>query len=500
MAWLQELSAYPILDAFLCVGLALAALVLRQLAHRSRLGKRLNASFTLIVVGLLVGALGICVRLAGFPGAAPYFDAALFGALAIGLVRTALTVFVDFYLRQREGAIVSAIIRDVASVIAYFVVIVAVLRTTLNINLPSLVATSAVLTVIVGLALQDVLGNLFSGLVLELEAPFAHGDWVRIGSFEGTIEETGWRTTKIRTRVNELVTLPNAMLAKEAVVNYSRPDPRQGETLHFEAAYEAPPNLVKDVVAEVLRDDPDVVRSPLSEVWLDHFGESGVGYAIRYWITNFAARERIRDRIQSNIWYALRRANVRIPFPARDIFVHRGAHAARAVDHADLMATLRQVPLLAPLDDAALGRLAARVRRLTFGQGEVVVREGDQGDSFYVIERGAAEVTLRGRAERTLDDLGAGSFFGEMSLLAGEPRTATVSAATDLDVLVVDREAFRDIISADPALLGPLSEIAARRQAATEEQQRLLEARRAEVPDGQQAQRLRERIRAFFRL
>lgn len=500
VGWLQEFSSHPILGALVCVVLALLLLVLRQLAHRSRLGKRLNASFTLMVVGLLFGAIGTSLRLAGLSAAAPYFDAALFGAVAIGIVRAALTVFVDFYLRQREGAAVSAIVRDVASVVAYFVVVVAVLRSTLDINLPSLVATSAVLTVIIGLALQDVLSNLFSGLVLELEAPFTHGDWVRIGGFEGTVEEIGWRSTKIRTRLNELVTLPNAMLAKEAVVNYSRPDPRYGDTLHFEAAYEVPPNLVKDTVMTVLEADRDVRRTPVAEVRLDRYGEIGVGYAIRYWATDFAERDSIRSRIMTNLWYALQRANVRIPIPARDVFVHSGAPAALSPDHADLTATLRAVPLLAPLDDTALARLATRVRRLTFGKGEVVVRGGEPGDSFYVIERGAAEVTLNGGVARALDHLQAGSFFGEMSLLAGEPRSATVCAITDLAVLVVDREAFKDIISADPALLGPLSEIAARRQAATEEHQRRLEATPHEPANGQQAQRLRERIRAFFRL
>ena len=177
---------------------------------------------------------------------------------------------------------------------------------TLDINLTSLVATSAVLTVIIGLALQDVLSNLFSGLVLELEAPFSPGDWVRIGAFEGKVEETGWRTTKLRTRVNELVTLPNAMLSKEALVNYSRPDPSFGDTLHFEAAYEAPPNVVKDAVMGVLDAEAAVLRVPRTEVRLMKYGESGVGYAIRYWITDFDNLERIRNRIMTNLWYAFR--------------------------------------------------------------------------------------------------------------------------------------------------------------------------------------------------
>src|ERR1035437_3642585 len=171
MAWLHELSSHPLIGGFVCLMLALTLLVLRRLVHRSPLERRLHASFSLIVIGLLFGGLGSGIRLTGLAALAPDVCSVLVGGGAIGTVRAGLTLFVDFYLRQREGAVVSGIIRDVASIIAYFLVIVIVLRTTLDINLASLVATSAVLTVIVGLALQDLLSNLFSGLVLELEAP-----------------------------------------------------------------------------------------------------------------------------------------------------------------------------------------------------------------------------------------------------------------------------------------------------------------------------------------
>jgi small-conductance mechanosensitive channel/CRP-like cAMP-binding protein len=501
MAWLQELSSHPFLGSFLCLLLALVVLVVRPLARRTRLTRDLDASLTLMMWGLLFGALSTSASALGWSTSVPYLNAVFVGALGIGIVRAALTLFVDLYLSQREGAVISAIFRDVASVIAYFLVIVGVLRSTLDINLASLVATSAVLTVIVGLALQDVLSNLFSGLVLELEAPFNPGDWVRIGAFEGTVEETGWRTTKIRTRVNELVTLPNALMSKEAVVNFSRPDLLYADMLRFDADCAAPPNVVKEAARAVLLAAPDVLRTPEPEIWLDRYGESGIGYVLRFWINNFAERDRIRSRILTNLWYALQRADVRIPFPVRDVFVHHVEPAAVSQDHSALVELLRHVPLLAPLDAEQLQRLAMRVHRHTFGTGETVVREHEPGDSFYVIERGAAEVTLGDDGlAKTLGRLQASDFFGEMSLLAGEARTATVRAVSDLAVLVIDREAFKDIISADPELLEPLSQIAARRHAAQEEYRRQRGTKPAPEAEAQHAQRLRERIKAFFRL
>ena len=500
MQWLIELGSHPVLGDAVYLVAALAALVLRQLAHRSRLGRDLDASFSLIALGLVVGAASIAVEVAGFTRAAPYLDAVFVCAVAVGAVRAVITFFVDFYLRQREGAAVSAIFRDVASIVAYFLVVVFVLRLTLDINLASLVATSAVLTVIVGLALQDVLGNLFSGLALEMEAHYDPGDWVRVGNFEGRVQETGWRTTRIVTRNNESVSLPNAIISKEGVINYSRPSPLFRDQLELDAAYEIPPNVVKEAIVEVLAADPDVCRTPEAEVRLQEYRDSGIHYDVRYWITDFGARERIRNRLMTALWYAMRRSNVRFPFPARDVFVYTGESAPAAAEAADPVTILRGVHLLEPLSDAEIERLARRVRRLTFGTGETVVRQGDSGDSFYVIERGAAEITLmENGASRRLGHLEAGDFFGEMSLLAGDPRNATVRASGDLVVLEVDRGAFKETLSANPAILEPLSTVAAHRQEARQQSLRELQSARAAV-DPQQVRRLRERIKDFFRL
>lgn len=497
---LAEFRSHPLWDASAWVLVAIVALGLRQLAHRSRLANHLDASLSLIAFGVFVGGFAVLTRLAGWGGLTPYFDALVLGCLALGGVRVVLTLFVDFYLRERRGAAVSAIIRDVASIVAYFIVVVVVLRTTLDINLASVVATSAVLTAIVGLALQDQLGNLFSGLVLEIDAPFVPGDWVRLGDYEGIVEETNWRTTKLRTRVNEIVVLPNAMLSKQAIVNYTRPSPLYGDTLRFDVAYEAPPNVVREVVEQVFSSDPAVESSPAIEVRLQQFGDSGVHYAVRYWISEFGELERIRNRLHTNLWYGLRRAGLRQPFPARDVFVYQGEKSEGATPEVELLGRLRGVPLLAVLDEAALLQLAGKVRRWTFGRGEVVVREGDPGDSFYVIESGSGEVLIgqQGRLEQ-LGTLGPGSFFGEMSLLAGEPRTATVRASSDLAVLVIGRDAFKEIIGANPALLEPISELAARRHADQEVHRHAHGSQQAEV-DVQRVKGLSERIRQFLRL
>lgn len=498
--WWLSTTQSPVRTEILLVVAVAVLLGLRSALHRSRLGRRLDAGLALIIVALLALAIATAAAAQGADAAVPFARAVFIAALAIAVVRIVVVLIVDVYLRERHRVQVSAIVRDIVALGVYFLIILVVLRATLDINLASLIATSAVLTAIIGLALQDVLSSVISGLVLEAEEPFRASDWVRVGAFEGQVVETGWRTTQIRTRNNELVVLPNTYLAREPLVNFVRPDPRHRDIFGFDAAYEMPPNMVKAAILGVLNSDRSVLRAPAPEVHTVEFRESAIGYQVRYWVVDFANLLVIRDRLMTNIWYATRRAGVRIPFPATDLFVHT-VPPVSPLEEGDIAAALSKVPLLAPLSAEEMSLLATHVSRLPYATGEAIVREGEPGDSFYLIERGSVVVTIgdANGGTRMLNRMAAGEYFGEMSLLTGEPRSATVVAESDVAVLEVERSDFEHVLAANPALLEPVSQIAARRQEAQ------LETRRSQPtqpPFAQDdaAQRLLQRIRTFFRL
>jgi small-conductance mechanosensitive channel len=499
--WIDFTATHPLVSAGLFVLAIVVLSAVRLLLRRTRMGNRLNSPVTLIRVGLVFGALAVLGPSDGDATLVRYAHAAFVAAVLIGTVRVAIIVFVDFYLRERQGAAVSSIVRDVASILTYFLIILLVLRYTLDINLASLIATSAVLTAIIGLALQDVLGAVISGLVLEVEAPFGPGDWMKVGSFEGQVVETGWRTTRIRTRVNEVVTLPNTYLAREPMVNYSRPDPNYGDTLLVDAAYEIAPGDVKRTAFSVLNEEPAVLRDPPAEVWTLRYKDFSIEYAIRYWIDQFGELDRIRDRIMTNIWYAFRRDGIRIPFPVRESVLVREPPRPR-LELGDVLATLKGVSLLAPLSEQCFATLAAQARRLIFGRGELIVREGDPGSSFYVIEHGHVAVVIGrndGSAGRTIAEIGPGDFFGEMSLLAGEKRTATVVALDDVAVLEVSSAAFHQILVSNPAILEPICQLATHRGEQQREHRKAGQAMPVFAADPA-AQRLMMRIKSFFRI
>lgn len=499
--WFTPQTLAPaVSEALLVLAIALT-LGARVALRRTRLRQRLDSALALLALGLAVGA----VALLGPPGrdAGPllYVRAFCVAAVAIGAARVLLVLFVDFHVRRRRGAAVSRIFSDVGSVLIYFLIIGAVLRFTLDLDLTSLVATSAVLTAIVGLAFQDVLGSVVSGLAIEIEDPFVPGDWIRVGSHEGKVLETGWRTTRIRTRVDEVITLPNTFLAREPVVNYSRPSPLFGDTFRFEAGLEAPPDVIKQAAFAVLHGEPAVLRIPAAEVRTEQFTRSGVQYALRYWIDDFDERERIHARIVANLWYSLRRFGVRLPLAGRDIVLHPTA-LQPTLAMGDTRAAIGRVGLCGSLGEERLDRLAQQAERNLFGDGETIVRQGDAGDSFFILEHGRARVLLAtadGAPAQALAELQAGDYFGEMSLLAGEPRSATVVALGAVSVLELGRAAFQEIVEADPSVLEPMSQVAAQR---AEEQRHLRQAtqRVSSETKAVDAQRLLLRIRAWFRV
>ena len=310
-------------------------------------------------------------------------------------------------------------------------------------------ATTAVGAVILGFALQDTLGNLFAGLAIQIEKPFRVGHWVTIGGESGLVSEITWRATKIRTKAGNFVIVPNSVLARESITNYSEPTLETRVEVEVGAGYDTPPNEVKAVIRNALRDEPLIVRTREPEVLLVDFGGSAIVYRVRVWTTDFAADERVRDRIRSQIYYAFRRSGINIPYP---IQVEIDQPLAPPADRGPSVAAIDAVDIFAPLSAAQRLELTDAAHPALYAQGEVIVREGDRGSSMFVVRTGEASLKLADGGDE-IAHFRHGDFFGEMSLLTGEPRTATVTAATDCELLEIGADAFRRVALADPAVV-----------------------------------------------
>lgn len=331
-----------------------------------------------------------------------------------------------------------------------------------------LIATSAVSAVVVGFALQDTLGNAFAGLALQSEKPFHVGHWIKVGEFEGRVAEVTWRATKLRTKTGNFVVLPNNLVSKEAITNYSEPATPTRIQAEVGASYLSPPNQVKAVMAEALANCPRVLAAPAPDVLLVSFDNSAVTYRARFWIEDYERDEVARDQVRTAIYYAFQRHGIEIPWPIQVEYSKAWPEPDAAARQREREGLLAGIDLFATLDDEQRRELAAATTTRVFGDGEAIVRQGAPGHSMFAICSGRASVTLEPE-RRQVAMIESGGYFGEMSLLTGEPRTATVTAAGDTTVLEIDAELFRQLGASHPGEIEKIGIAAAARRSELEQ-------------------------------
>lgn len=365
--------------------------------------------------------------------------------------------------------------------------------------------TSAVGAVVVGFALQDTLGNAFAGLAIQVEKPFRVGHWIQVGGFEGRVAEITWRATKLQTKTGNFVVVPNNIMSKEAITNYSEPAVPTRLEVEVGASYDTPPNEVKAVLREALASAPDALTSPAPDVVIAEFANSAITYRVRFWVADFARDEVARDQVRAAIYYAFRRHEIEIPYPIQ-VEIPRMPSARVERDTEERAALLDRVAVLAPLTRAERLELAESARERPYGAGEIVVRQDDPGQSMFVVCSGRVRVTIEpergagrqaGAASQELAVIGPGGYFGEMSLLTGDPRAATVTALEDCDLLEIAADDFRRLVLGNPDVVEEIGRAALQRRDE-------LETTRAAVVvaamTDESASRLLARIRKFLRL
>jgi small-conductance mechanosensitive channel len=366
------------------------------------------------------------------------------------------------------------IMRDLLLALTY--VVVAITIPSKDIDVTGIVATSAVVTAVIGLSFQDTLGNMMGGMALQMERAFGVGDWIRVDGQEGIVKEIRWRHTAIETRNWDTIVIPNSALMKSHVTVLGRRtgQPRQHrQWVYFAVDFRYSPADVIESVETALRADaiPCVAAQPPPNCVLMDFKESYCSYAVRYWLTDLAVDDPTNSIVRTRIYFALRRAHIPLSIPAHSLFVTEEDQSR--VERKNLKEienraqALQRVELFHSLTDEERRALAARLRTAPFVRGEVMTRQGAKAHWLYLITQGDAEVRISGdgNLSETIATLHAGDFFGEMGMMTGEPRSATVVALTDVQCYRVDKEAFHDILRSRPEIAEDVSEVLARRRA-----------------------------------
>src|SRR5947199_10621748 len=280
--------------------------------------------------------------------------------------------------------------------------------------------------------------------------------------------EINWRSTRLCTNDNIYLDIPNNEIVRTTIINLHYPTEAHAMRIRVGVDYNMPPNRVKDALVRAAQSAKNVLPSPPVKVFLVEFGDHAVTYEIKYYMGNHARFNETNDAVRTNVWYELKRQRINIPYPIRTLQLERRSQPAPE-GHQEARVILRGEPLFQCLSDSQIDNLVKQSELNHFGRGERVIEEGAEGDSMFILLRGAAEVSVsKNGSTIPVATLSSGDCFGEMSLLTGEKRSATVRAQRDCYVMEISKRVMAGIIQQTPDCLRQLSEILARRKMETE--------------------------------
>jgi small-conductance mechanosensitive channel/CRP-like cAMP-binding protein len=365
------------------------------------------------------------------------------------------------------------IAQDLLVGFAYVAIAILILSRS-GIDIHGVIATSAVITAIIGFSLQDTLGNIMGGMALQMEHHIRVGDWIRIDDLEGKVKQIRWRQTSVETRNWDTMVIPNSALMKTKVTLLGRRagSPRQRrQWVHFRVNLSHSPTKVIGVVEAAVQAEvsPCIAAEPKANCIVTDFNDGDAVYAVRYWLTDLSEADPTDSLIRRRIHAALRRANIPIASPMKSIRLTEENESTREREqNAEMQLRidmLSKLDLLQPLTQAERRELASGLIKAPFVQGEAITRQGAQAHWLYIILDGEAEVevSVEGQSNHVAT-LRGGEFFGEIGMMTGEPRRATVNARTDVTCYRLGKEGFEGILHRRPEIAEQISVILARRR------------------------------------
>ena len=412
-------------------------------------------------------------------------------ALIIVAVRALDSIIFDLVLSRRQKHNVPLLLRQIISFALYVFLFGVAISAIFKTQVTTLVASGTVLAAVLGLALQDTLGNLFSGISVHVEQTFEVGDVIRSGDVMGVVEAMNWRATRLRTFNNNIVVIPNSVVSHERVEVFPKRN-LNSRIVTVSAPYDQPPAKVIRVLEQAAGNITNVAKEIPCLARVGGFGESAIVYEVKYWTRSYQHRDSIDAEIRRAVWYAFKRNGIPIPFPIRTLHRHHAASEEGGITPEAIGERLEAVDILAPLSPEERAQLARGTRVLHYSRGETILGYGEQGQSMYVVHDGTVSVrapSSEGFVE--VAQLGPGNIFGEMALLTGESRTADVIAIEDVTALQIRKNVMQPLLLENPELAAALSIRIMERQAA---------AASLPSPTAEEHHTLLGRIRSYFGL
>ncbi len=321
-------------------------------------------------------------------------------------------------------------------------------------DLGKLLAALGMGSLVLGLALQDVLGGLFSGIALLSARPFSVGDWIRVGGVEGQVKSVDWRAVSLETKDKYLVMIPNAVIAKGEFENFSKPTPMHRMNVNIDFSIEHPPNQVIQVLLTLIKNSPGILKNPKPDVSLSGYNtvKALAHYEIHYFISHYERKDDAYKLLMSQIWYVSQRENLRF---------HSEQPSSPLFTTDEILEKLKTLSVF-DISNDNLTQLAQNAKIKNYGVHECILTKNSIVTLFYIIAEGIAEQ----RNEAADYDkpiathrLTAGDFFGFSGMVSNENDGESIVAVTDLTVIAIKIEVLRKILQINPQIADCLESV-----------------------------------------
>lgn len=436
------------------------------------------------------------------------------GILVMGLAGIRLTgAFLFRVLLPLVGAFPPSILEDL-TVFACYVLWAMSRLSVAGMDFGSIITTSAVLTAVLAISLQDTLGNILGGTVLQLDNSIRVGDWITVNNVSGRVVDIRWRSTVVETRNWETVVLPNSVLMKNQFYILGRREgqPQQWRRwVRFSVEFGVEPQKVVNAVERALRNAriDHVAKTPAPNCVVMGIENSVVDYAVRYWLTDMAVDDPTDSAVRMRIYAALARDGIDFAFPEQNVHVIKETAKkhlkSRKAELDQRIKTLATIELFSSLADEELRELATHLRHAPFVSGEMITSQGATAHWLYLLVSGEAEIVYtdeHGRVERvaTVHAGSEDSFIGEMGMLTGEKRRAGAVALTDVECYRLDKKGFEKIIQQRPEIAEEISQVIAARSLELDTRLQQMDSRAQQQAIADLRTELLRGIRRFFNL
>ncbi len=409
---------------------------------------------------------------AAFPYLVPYSQTAIYvGLWFVGawlLKRIVQYIFTS--PSNKEGT--PKLVFDLFGIVLFLVASIGVVGVVFGKSVEGFLVTSGVLTGVIAFAVRDLIADIFAGIALAIEKPFKIGEWLQFGGGTppetGRVVETNWRAIRMVTVQGRTIVMPNSVLTRREFVNLSKPKRFFRTVKQICVDFSVPPERVVDIILSAIKATPGIVESQAPLIFIDELNDRGTVFSIHFWVPGYPAMFLIERQVMVNVIGFLNQAGYSPAYPKNEIDL-TWRHRREISQELDISSLIQRVNLLRALTSSELDQLESKLETVSFPTNAIIVSEGERGDSLFIVLTGLVKATIKkGKDEIEVGTIKPGDVFGEMSLLTGSPRNASVTAVTDTVLVEIKHHHLQPVLKANPVVIDQLSEIASLRANASD--------------------------------